>query len=73
MGEKPAVEDKPFRVDPRLTVKVSRKSFYVDDRIIVKMEFDLAVRVGEILLAHPTPDKMVKALGHQLVNLEGKE
>jgi len=60
---------KPFKVDPRLKVLISRKAFIVDNRINVLLDFDLAIRVGETLLKAGVADNQMVALGHQLVNL----
>jgi len=45
-------------------------SFNVDARIVVKLEYDLAVRVGEYLLNSGTEDKQILALGHRLVKAD---
>lgn len=45
-------------------------SFNVDARIVVKLEYDLAVRVGEYLLNSGTEDKQILALGHRLVKVD---
>lgn len=44
--------------------------FDVDDRVHVKVDFDLAMRVADVLLQSGTADKQVLALGHNLKNLE---
>jgi hypothetical protein len=45
-------------------------AFHVDARIVLKLDIDLAVRLGEIILdSHPN-DAQLKALGHNLVNLD---
>lgn len=46
-------------------------SFHVDDRVEFKLEFDLAVRLGEFILRHGSVDKQIQALGHRLVAIEG--
>ena len=45
-------------------------SFHVDGRVCVKMEMDLAVRLGEFIVKSATADKQLKAMGHQLIELE---
>ena len=45
-------------------------AFHVDARIVLKLDIDLAVRLGEILLDSHSSDAQVKALGHNLVNLD---
>jgi hypothetical protein len=46
-------------------------SFHVDGRVCVRMELDLAVRLGEFLVEADTVDKQLKAMGHRLVELDG--
>jgi hypothetical protein len=48
-------------------------SFNVDARIVVKLEYDLAIRVGEYLLNSGTEDKQILALGHRLVKVDEPE
>jgi len=48
-------------------------SFHVDARVSIKLEYELAVRLGEFLLQSGTDDKQVLALGHKLNNLEEEE
>ncbi len=48
-------------------------SFHVDARVSVKLEYELAVRLGEFLLGSGTDDKQILALGHKLNNLEEEE
>jgi hypothetical protein len=48
-------------------------SFSIDARIVVKLECDLAVRVGECLLNSGTEDKQILALGHRLKNIDEEE
>lgn len=45
-------------------------SFHVDSRINVKLEYELAIRLGELILNAGTEDKQLLALGHKLVNME---
>lgn len=45
-------------------------SFHVDGRITVKMEYDLAVQLGEFIQANRPEDPRVRALGRQLTSLE---
>lgn len=45
-------------------------AFHVDDRIVLKLNLDLAVRLGEIILGSRPNDGQLKALGHNLVNLD---
>jgi hypothetical protein len=44
--------------------------FEVDGRVSLKIEFDLAMRIADVVLASGTTDKQVLALGHNLKNLE---
>ena len=48
-------------------------SFEVDPRIPVKIEIDLAVRLGEFIVNSGTVDKQIMAFGHRLLALEEKE
>lgn len=48
-------------------------SFSIDSRIVVKLECDLAVRVGECLLNSGIEDKQILALGHRLKNIDEEE
>jgi len=48
-------------------------SFHVDARINVKMEVELALRLGEMILASGTEDKQIRALGHMLSNIDKDE
>jgi hypothetical protein len=45
-------------------------SFHVDGRITVKMEYDLAVQLGEFIQANRPEDQRLRALGRQLSSLE---
>jgi hypothetical protein len=48
-------------------------SFHVDARIAVRLEYELAMRLGEFILSSGTEDKQFLALGHKLVNIEEDE
>ena len=48
-------------------------SFHVDARISVKMEYDLAVQLGELILASNPEDQKLRALGYKLVNLDDSD
>lgn len=48
----------------------SSAPFDIDDRVHIKVDFDLAMRVADVLLQSGTVDKQVLALGHNLKNLE---
>lgn len=48
-------------------------SFHVDARINVKLEVELAFRLGELLLASGSQDKQILALGHVLTNIDKDE
>lgn len=49
----------------------SKKSFEVDDRVVLKIRFGLATRLGEFILNEaPIEDKELQALGHNLNNLD---
>lgn len=48
----------------------SSTPFDVDDRVHIKVDFDLAMRVAEVLLQSGSVDKQVLALGHNLKNLD---
>lgn len=48
-------------------------SFHVDDRITLKIEFDLAVRLGEFIVQSGSSDKQIMAFGHRLMSLEKKQ
>ena len=45
-------------------------SFHVDARIDVKLELELALRLGDLFLACDTDDKQIVALGHMLSNID---
>jgi hypothetical protein len=45
-------------------------AFDIDDRVSLKLEYELAVRLGEFILKAGTEDKQLVALGHKLYNLE---
>lgn len=49
---------------------VRKESFQVDGRVSIKLEYELAIRLGEFLLNSKTEDKQFLALGHHLLNLE---
>lgn len=49
-----------------------RPPFEIDDRIPLKIEFDLAVRLGEFIVNSGTPDKQIMAFGHRLLALDQK-
>ena len=44
-------------------------SFHIDDRIEVKIEIDLAARIGEFIVKSGTVDKQIMAFGHRLASL----
>ena len=75
----PVKVQRPFVVDSRINVAVNRgantrSAFIVDDRIHLKLEYDLAIRLGEaILAAHITDDTQLVALGHRLDNLKSED
>lgn len=48
-------------------------SFHVDQRIDVKLEFELAIRLGELILNCGTEDKQILALGHKLAAVDESE
>lgn len=48
-------------------------SFHVDARISVKLEVELALRLGEMILASGSEDKQILALGHNLCNIDKDE
>jgi hypothetical protein len=48
-------------------------SFHVDARIGVKLEVELALRLGEMILASGSEDKQILALGHMLCNIDKDE
>lgn len=48
-------------------------SFHVDGRVSVRLEYDLAMRLGEFILSSGTEDKQFVALGHKLLNLDEDE
>lgn len=45
-------------------------SFHVDSRINLKLEYELAIRLGEMILRAGTDDKQILALGHKLANMD---
>lgn len=50
-----------------------RPPFDIDDRIPIRIEIDLAVRLGEFIVKSGTVDKQIMAFGHRLVALEEKD
>jgi len=48
-------------------------SFHVDARICLKLEYEMAIRLGEMILLSGTVDKQLKALGHKLKNIDSEE
>ena len=48
-------------------------SFHIDARIDIKLEYELALRLGEFILSSGTVDKQILALGHKLNNMEADE
>ena len=48
-------------------------SFHVDARITLKVEYELAVRLGKFILDSGTEDKQIAAMGHKLCNLDEDE
>jgi hypothetical protein len=48
-------------------------SFHVDGRVTIKLEYELAMRLGEFILNARTEDKQFVALGHKLLNLDEEE
>ena len=45
-------------------------SFHVDARITLKVEYELAVRLGKYILDSGTEDKQILAMAHKLCNLD---
>ena len=45
-------------------------SFHVDSRINLKLDYELAIRIGELILRAGTEDKQILALGHKLANID---
>jgi len=45
-------------------------SFHVDSRINLKLDYELAIRIGELILRAGTEDKQILALGHKLANMD---
>jgi hypothetical protein len=45
-------------------------SFHVDSRINLKLDYELAIRLGEMILRAGTEDKQILALGHKLANMD---
>lgn len=48
-------------------------SFHVDARISLKLECEMAIRLGDLILSSGTADKQLKALGHKLKNIEEED
>jgi hypothetical protein len=48
-------------------------SFHVDSRVSLKLEYDLATRLGEFILSSGSEDKQLLALGYKLVNIDNEE
>jgi hypothetical protein len=48
-------------------------SFHVDARIGIKLEYELAIRLGRLILDCRPEDKQLQALGHKLVNLDEED
>jgi hypothetical protein len=48
-------------------------SFHIDARIDVKLEYEMAIRLGELILMSGTADKQLKALGHKLKNMDSED
>lgn len=48
-------------------------SFHVDSRINLKLEYELAIRLGELILGAGTEDKQLLALGHKLANMDDEK
>lgn len=48
-------------------------SFHVDGRIAIKMEYELAVRLGEFINKARPVDRQIAALGHRLSRLADEE
>lgn len=44
--------------------------FELDDRVILRLDFDLAIRIGELILSISPEDTQLLALAHRLVNLD---
>jgi len=47
-------------------------AFEIDARVMLFVEFDLVVSLGNLILESDTPNKALLALGHQLRNLSDK-
>lgn len=50
----------------------SVSAFEIDDRIGLKIEFELAISLGHLILGTDTTNKALLALGHRLQNLSDK-
>lgn len=51
----------------------SFRSFHVDGRISVKLEYDFAMKLAEFILNSGTVDKKILALAHKLANLDEED
>lgn len=49
---------------------IKMSSFHVDGRISIKLEYELAVRLGEFIIKSGTLDKQIIALGYKLYNMD---
>ncbi len=48
-------------------------SFDIDPRIPIRLNVDLAFRLGEFIVKSGTADKQIMAFGHRLLSIEEKE
>lgn len=49
--------------------KSSLPAFELDDRIVLKVEYELANQLGKLILESDTPNTALLAIGHQLKNI----
>jgi hypothetical protein len=49
------------------------RSFHVDGRISIKLEYDFAMKLAEFILNSGTGDKKILALAHKLSNLDEED
>lgn len=52
-----------------MNTEQKRHQFAIEATVTIKLEVQLALRLGQFLLDHTQGDKVLEALGHQLNNI----
>lgn len=60
----------PKRRQPEVSLPPEPAAFSIDGRLTVKVDFDLAMRIADLILSSGSQDKQIIAFGYQLKKYE---